>query len=402
VTALVAALILDYAQDGIRGEPAGVAALYADACRAGATLACQAETWRGLSLSDASARVFTAGCTGGDGAACLAAGWSASQIDGRVDPAAPGIAGAAELFKQACGLGVERGCVDLGTLYQFGAGMPVPAPDLAVGMYRRGCDAGEMSGCRRLGAMYHLGIAVGRDAVRARELYEKACDGGLAEGCNGVGLLAELPGGGAPGAPAGDPAAAEGRYRQACDMGLPAGCGNLARLLEKAGAAGDVVLPLYQRGCNGDVAGSCLFYGGYLLAHAGDPAETAHALGRACDLALPAACLELGIRLLRGEGVPVDPAAGADRLESACRSHVSDACVTLAVAADEGHFIDKDETRATWAFGAACEEGLGDACRIAADRLRKGIGGEPDPTRASELYFQGCNLGDAKACQRAK
>ena len=258
-----------------------------------------------------------------------------------------------------------------------------------------------MSGCRRLGAMYHLGVGVNRDAVRARELYARACDGGLAEGCNGIGLLDELPGGGAPGGPIGDPSAAEGWYRQACDRGLPAGCGNLARVLDKAGATFDIVVPLFKRGCDGDVAGSCLFYGGYLLAHTGDPVETARAFGRACDLALPAACLELGIRQLRGEGVVADPGAGADRLESACRSGVTDACVTLAVAADEGHFVATDEARATWAFGAACEAGLGDACLITADRLRRGIGAARDPVRASELYFQGCNLGDKGACRRA-
>ena len=159
---------------------------------------------------------------------------------------------------------------------------------------------------------------------------------------------------------------------------------------------------LYGVGCDGDVAGSCLFLANQLVRDPPDPAGAAAAFGRACDLGLPAACMELGIRQLRGEGVPEAVDAGAERLGQACTgSGIADACATVAVAYDAGHFVEKDEVKATDFFLAACDLGMGDACRIAADRYRRGTGREKDADRASDLYFRACNYGDEKGCDRA-
>ncbi|MBA2320109.1 MAG: hypothetical protein H0V89_03045, partial [Deltaproteobacteria bacterium] len=53
--ALSAALALEFAQDGIRGETSALRAMYREACAAGAALACKRETWAGRPIDEAAA-----------------------------------------------------------------------------------------------------------------------------------------------------------------------------------------------------------------------------------------------------------------------------------------------------------------------------------------------------------
>jgi TPR repeat protein len=59
----------------------------------------------------------------------------------------------------------------------------------AADLFKRACDAGGSGGCLNLGSMYSRGEGVPKDRNRAADLFKKACDLGNDRGCENLARL---------------------------------------------------------------------------------------------------------------------------------------------------------------------------------------------------------------------
>jgi hypothetical protein len=123
-----------------------------------------------------------------------------------------------EVFLQGCNNGVGALCFLLGSLYQYGLGVPKDLPQ-AVTLFRQSCDYAFPRGCGRLGSNYFRGEGVAVDHPKARENFEQACRGGHAPSCYNIASMYRRGLGGRQ-----EEALARQRLQQACDLGLPSAC----------------------------------------------------------------------------------------------------------------------------------------------------------------------------------
>jgi TPR repeat protein len=118
--------------------------------------------------------------------------------------------------------------------------------------------------------------------------------------------------------------------------------------------------------------------------------EAAELLERACAGGTPWACLDLGRRLMRGDGVTADEPRGARILEQGCNSEQFEACVVLAD--DKRARGDKASLRhAAKLYQRACTGGSHTGCVRLGDMHASGEGmPRRDPAAAAKLYEQEC------------
>jgi TPR repeat protein len=102
---------------------------------------------------------------------------------------------AADLYRDACGLGSPDACDQLGNNYYNGTGVEKDdsrAKTLyakATSLYRGACDIGQAASCSLLGYRYYTGVGAGQDYSRAFIFLTKGCYGGSGWGCYALGYL---------------------------------------------------------------------------------------------------------------------------------------------------------------------------------------------------------------------
>jgi uncharacterized protein len=126
---------------------------------------------------------------------------------------------AISLFQAACTGDSARACMRLADAYHAGGVPPSPGLVEENALYRRACELGANQGCVVAGRALVAGEGVDRDAGQAAKLFGKVCDRGNAEACLELGKLLQR-GEGAPRSPE----RALGLFRKACGLGLEEAC----------------------------------------------------------------------------------------------------------------------------------------------------------------------------------
>jgi uncharacterized protein len=373
------ALSLDFRQKRY-GQAQDIERLYAEACEQKVGAACIFKDWHfnsGGHFAKA-LKVLRPRCQSDDPLACIVVGWALSQVEPKGTPSKAGKnpRGAADVFSQACDMGVSLGCVELGRLQLLGAGVPRDEAS-ALDNFQRTCAHDGGRGCLSLAWMYQNGRAVERDLGKALEYAEKACQSNVPEGCAMAGL-AYFRGEGV----SKDYSQALQRFISACESGFALGCTNAGRLYEGRDGTdedGKVSLNL---------------------------SEAVKWLTRGCsDLHDSKSCTNLGKTLCNPEGEK-RPDDACDKVESllsrACKKgNVAHACLELAKLYETGRVTVSDPARtrsffalASRLFKTRCEQGGAKACLQSAALLKKGAPGVPmDRDRAEALRTRACKLG---------
>jgi len=208
-------------------------------------------------------------------------------------------------------------------------------------------------------------------------------------------------------------------YQKACEGGLPTGCSRAIALLDAPPERREPAAVLWERldgACSGGDAVSCA----ELVATPGGRAPSAAALARACELALPRACVLLAEQKADApqeqaaalkRACRLDDRAGCEAYlehlertapgeataerQQVCERLGGGACVALARAAQ-----GRDEACARRFLLRACEEAperTAQGCAEAAAELRS-----RDAVRAAELDRLACRLGRSAGPLRGK
>ena len=103
---------------------------------------------------------------------------------GRTRTSPVNLSRAAEFYGKACSLDnkKERGCVELGRLYEIGRGVEKDT-NRAIEFFNKGAAAGNPSGPYFLAEMYKKGIGVEKDAEKAADFLKQSCSMGSAQAC---------------------------------------------------------------------------------------------------------------------------------------------------------------------------------------------------------------------------
>jgi len=145
--------------------------------------------------------------------------------------------------------------------------------------------------------------------------------------------------------------------------------------------------------CRGNDGASCLAYGkvlteGKLVSI--DRLQGGEAIGRACDLGVAGACVELAGFARKG---------GNQVLDRACDERGDPAaCYVAGGLYSNGQGAAKDDARAAALFQKACDSGFPRACGRLGQSYLLGRGAEKNPTVASLYYRKACGGGDASSC----
>jgi len=235
------ALKFDFWQ-GLIPRPKRTVQHYKKACKAGDKLACKYKKWhRGKDLADfpAAKGAFGPACGKGQLTACVALGWVLTQKThepGYPYKFHPSIERGVQAFRKACEGGNMRGCLELGRLYDYGAGVPKDNHK-ASDLYKAACDGGNMRGCASLGTSYRDGEGVAEDlgiqdrSQKGFQLHKKACDGGDVYGCDKLAYYHYR-----------EYTKSTALYHKTCMAGSVVGCANLGwNLIRGSGVGRDVV-----------------------------------------------------------------------------------------------------------------------------------------------------------------
>jgi len=215
-----------------------------------------------------------------------------------------------ELWRTACRGEAPFACENLASLYE--------------GL----CVRGSAEACFNLGLMLDTGDEIPSRPAAAKRPLERACGLGFGPGCGRLGLMYALGRGGEP-----DPTQAASLFGRACQAGDADGCANLAVLLrEGRGVPEDRAraTKLERVACSDGVIEACKRVADAILREGGrDRSVAARALTRLCDADDLGACANLGLMLLRGDGVPTDRARAIALHERACKGGLTAACGRL-------------------------------------------------------------------------
>ena len=399
------------------GDPGAAETLQAG-CAGGAGAACyilgRAHATGQLKLDQAEARqLFLQGCEHGDGRACAAAAEREVQgLGGAVKRRA-----ATEHYRRACTAGVASACVTLGRYIEHGEVGLASDPAAAFDFYRKArafetkaCDEGDAGACGRLGVLLREGSGGPSATERGRRLQVEACTRGDAPSCRWAAM-----------GPRGDfePArvsvGAKAALRAACRADGDA-CVFLAVLGEEDALAQSCerghgpsctafgLAPVdpqkLRRACDLGDANGCYHLGLVMAQPSVDQdLEAAVDLYReACRWGSGAACTQVGISLLRGEGLRLDPMAATSAFVQACRLGDPAGCAELGWLRLSGHGKTDIEEGVSRLRGA-CRRGRGEACaRLGLVRLRGQYGLERDPAAGKTLLREACNRGSERGC----
>jgi len=183
-------LVREFHEDGVHASREALEESYGKACEAGFEPACKWESWKGehgpglQQVGD----VFSPYCDAGDSLSCVVVGWSLSRVvPGVVSADAKDVHGAMALFKQACEKNDARGCLEVGALYIYGAGVPQD-PVEGHRWVERACQMGSENACAIEGTRLFFGMGVPKNRTRGREKLQVSCEQGQTGAC---GRLAE-------------------------------------------------------------------------------------------------------------------------------------------------------------------------------------------------------------------
>ena len=94
----------------------------------------------------------------------------------------------AKSHEMACNDGVIFSCSLLGSLYQWGDGIPQDHAK-AVSYYEKACDGGSSYSCLMLGSIYEYGEGVPKSNIQALKFLEMACELEEKQGCKAYSRL---------------------------------------------------------------------------------------------------------------------------------------------------------------------------------------------------------------------
>jgi len=125
----------------------------------------------------------------------------------------------------------------------------------------------------------------------------------------------------------------------------------------------------------------------------------AGACQRLCQAKDHAACAQLGILYVNGEGVAADPAQALRLLRAACDHGVALGCGGLGSLYSGGIGVAKDAKKAKKLFAGACNRGDDLSCESLGGLYAATSDlGPPSPTAGAPWYEKGCKLGNLRAC----
>lgn len=170
-------------------------------------------------------------------------------------------------------------------------------------------------------------------------------------------------------------------WRNACEAGKHNACGTWSEILRGRCADGDREMCL--------TLGRLLEQGQRV---ARDPAESAKAYGKACDLGLVAACSSLGDSIKAG---------AASDLESTCAKKDGVGCFLLGFVYHRGLGVTADESKSFSYFHASCDAGFARGCGRLGESYLYGEGIAKDEGRALQAFEQACDANFGPACMNA-
>lgn len=200
--------------------------------------------------------------------------------------------------------------------------------------WQQACRDGRRNGCRTLG-----------------DVERQYCGAGSGWACNEVGLLA------AEGRVVSD-AGTAGAFERACRLGFAAGCQNAAPSRRAAGRHADPQRADYA----------------VLLREGKGPLPEMrpvdlYSLG--CRQGWLAACGNVGLAYLLGDGVTADKMRAAALLQDACDRGDAHSCSNLGFMHKKGDGVPPDEAKALALLTKACDLGMAGACRWLKNESRK-------------------------------
>jgi len=131
------------------------------------------------------------------------------------------------------------------------------------------------------------------------------------------------------------------------------------------------------------------------------PPEPEHVkLERACTAAKPdgAACTNLGVMALQGQGIAKDEKRALGLFQRACELGDAMGCRDVAVLFRDGTGVAVDLVQALAQFDKACEMHDASSCTSAGHAYFSGSGTKKDVARAAELFASGCEQKDSASC----
>jgi hypothetical protein len=218
---------------------------------------------------------------------------------------------------------------------------------------------------------------------------------------------------------------------QICGVGGGAACFSLGQSanFDKLPARAQT---FFTAGCKAGHSESCVRLGRLFEDAKGKTKETYDAFSRACELASPRGCFELGFCEDIGSCAAGHDKRAVEHYRFACDHGSADACHYLAEKYVEGEGVAVNLGQAATLFGSACERSFGPACVGLGRLYQRGAGVRRDAKEAARLFALGChhfamecgalaeinvardrrrarvffdracNAGDADACKRLK
>lgn len=233
------------------------------------------------------------------------------------------------LFNQSCEQGNPAACFGVGTMFMYGAGVPIDR-EKAIKYYERGCASGDPTACSTLGMLYDEKKNDALAPQKAAEMYITGCSGGDIDACNNVGW-AYANGSGVPK----DYFKAVQYYGFACDAGSDLGCYNLGLLTNTNSIygrdrAGMNPVDLNYTACNaGDVIGCANLAWLYSKGSKDAPRNyslAAQYFNTACIGGVYSSCNNLGVLYENGRGISKNNGQALEMYEIACNGGLQSAC----------------------------------------------------------------------------
>ena len=259
---------------------------------------------------------------------------------------------AAQLAKDSCLEGSQRGCMALGVLYETGRGVAKDEAK-AFSMYERSCNTDKfLYGCFRLASAYMAGHGVKADRTKALEILTMACKGGESSSCLNVALQEK------------DAAKRASLLEKPCNLGSGTACSNLASLYESG------------TGVSRDLVAARRFY------------------TKACDNLLWAACTRLATMHANGEGGPKDARQAAALYKRACDRGDKPACAAMSGSTVATASSPSACDALAGAAKATCQNDLGNKYNPQTPEA----GVKKDGAIAIGLYEKACTGGEPAGC----
>lgn len=133
-----------------------------------------------------------------------------------------------------------------------------------------------------------------------------------------------------------------------------------------------------------------------------DYKQSASYYAKACEGSLMAACNNLGVMYLRGQGVKADSKKAIELYRAACNGGSANGCNNLGVSLELGIGLKKNYAQAGVYYASACENKSSKACYNLADLTAKGKGVKKNKELAKQYYGLACDFGSQEGCEKYK